>query len=81
MELAYKSSSVFDIYSFHVICMDHENFHKRQKRIVLNKVTDVKRAMAKNYYTLPRGVMQFGTQLLTYRRKMLPLSSSIIEWT
>jgi hypothetical protein len=36
MALAYKLSSVFDLYSFHVNYMDHENFHKRQKRIVLN---------------------------------------------
>jgi hypothetical protein len=43
--------------------MDHENFDHRQKRIVLNQVTFDVMAMTKIYYLVPRGAVQFGTQL------------------
>jgi len=68
MELAYKLSSVFDVYSFHINCRDHKiPTNVKNALIILNQVTlGVMRAMAKNYYILPRGAMQFGTQLLTY---------------
>jgi hypothetical protein len=43
--------------------MDHVNFDQRQKGIFLNQVTFDVMEMTKIYYLVPRGAVQFGSQL------------------